>query len=422
MTLLRSRALVAVALDSFREAKDRKISRVLFALSLVIAGLMATLGYREVEPAAFLRGALAGATLPSGAPLVVRSATKTPEGARGASVEAEIAVEPSPSVPVGFAEDALDQLVEAALRRALEDRGVRVDSVAPLARRRLGAREPHSGYALRCGWADPLDVGGLMRISAAGLTEFDLVFGEGSMGVAFSARYFIANLENFIGNALAGWFGIIIAIVATAGFVPSLLQGGTTHLFLAKPAPRWVFLLGKYLGGVAFVAFHATLLAALVATAVFARTGWFDARFLLVGPILAGLFAIVYAISCVAAVLFETPVVSVLLALGFWLGCSVVAFAKHDLPKIEGPTGARLEIPKPLLAAIDAAYWVLPKPRDLGQLAASVTLEGREPPEIARLERDLKPRIDFPKSAASSAAFTAALLAAGCVVFRRRDY
>src|SRR5207237_349973 len=84
-------------------------------------------------------------------------------------------------------------------------------------------------------------------------------------------------IEGVVSQVLAGWAGLIVVLVATAGFVPSMLTGGTAHLFLAKPVRRSTLLLGKYAGGVAFVAMHASIVTVLVVLAVYLRSGWFPA-------------------------------------------------------------------------------------------------------------------------------------------------
>jgi hypothetical protein len=413
------RALGAVAHDAFREARDRKVSRVLLVLSVALAAGIACVGFREKEPGEFVAALARRALSPYAVEPRVVSVERRETGAarRSGRIHAVIALSPADG-PGARDEPPPAGVAVAAVARALERRGLRVES----------SGEGAGGIELTCAYDDALDVVGLMNLRIAGLAEVDLDFGRAAGDPAladlatFSARYFLATIEGVVAGIVAGWAGIIVAVVATAGFVPSMLQPGTAHLLLARPNRRAVLLLGKYAGGVAFVFAHATLLVALVAAAIFARTGWFDARFLLVAAVLAGLFAIVYAVSCVAGVIFESATTAALLALGFWLGCWAVGTAKYSLPAMRDAVGKQIEVPAALERAVEAAYWVLPKTTDLGRLADRIAHEGREPPPVVAFTRRARPQIDFAASLATSAAFTAALLAAGCWVFARRDY
>jgi hypothetical protein len=62
---------------------------------------------------------------------------------------------------------------------------------------------------------------------------------------------------------LAGWVadgvGLLLALMWTAGFLPSFLEPGAVSVLLTKPVPRWSLLAGKVLGVFAFVAFQSAL-------------------------------------------------------------------------------------------------------------------------------------------------------------------
>lgn len=396
------RALYALGRDSFREARDRAVSRVLVILSVVLAGVVACFGFKPVEARDFF-----GHVLRSGG-YEVRDVKEVAARGRGRAFRVEVGLRGASDVDA--AEEAR---IERTVRRALEARRIRVESLSS------AADADGRRIEIACGFDDALDVPGLMRVSVAGLFEIPLDFGrtEGLelMG-PLSARTFLTFvIENTIAGLFGGWVGIIIALVATAGFVPSMLQPGTSHLLLAKPVPRAVLLVAKYLGGVAFVLYHALVIAALVAAAIFARTGWLDTRFLLVAPLLAGLFAIIYAVSCTLGVIFESPVTSILLALGFWFGCWGIATAREVMAHTE------VKVPVAATRVVDAVYWILPKTSDLGRLSERIVNEGRETPMLAELLRKA-PKPDFRKSLATSAAFTAVMLGLGCYVFRKKDY
>jgi len=164
------------------------------------------------------------------------------------------------------------------------------------------------------------------------------------------------------------------------------------------------------------------VLCTLCALAIFARTGWFDWRLPACAPIVAAVFAVLYAVSCLAAVAFENGIVAIFVALIFWVGCWGVGVARNELPAIGEVAGERLELPPALARSVEVAYQVLPKTREAGHLIERLLLQGREPPALAAPSAKLRPEIDIAASAASSAAFVIVILAIACLVFARRDY
>ena len=60
-------------------------------------------------------------------------------------------------------------------------------------------------------------------------------------------------LELLLAGGIAGTLGLLLALVWTAGFVPTFLEPSAASVLLAKPVARWQLLLGKYLGVLTFV-------------------------------------------------------------------------------------------------------------------------------------------------------------------------
>ena len=76
---------------------------------------------------------------------------------------------------------------------------------------------------------------------------------------------------------LAAWVvhvaALLTALTATAGMLPAFLAPHSASVLLAKPAPRPLLLAGKFLGVLAFVAFHAAVLVGGSWLALAARSG-----------------------------------------------------------------------------------------------------------------------------------------------------
>ena len=173
---------------------------------------------------------------------------------------------------------------------------------------------------------------------------------------------------------LAGWVadaaGLILALIWTAGFLPSFLEPGAVTILLAKPIPRWSLLAGKFAGVVLFVAFQTTVFIALTWLALALRTGYWDLRYFLCIPLLILNFAVFYTFSVMLAVATRSTVASAFGSIAFWLICFAVNFGRHAqalLPEMKGvaPTFGRV---------LDFGYWLLPKPLDF-HLVLMQTLE-----------------------------------------------
>jgi len=172
-----------------------------------------------------------------------------------------------------------------------------------------------------------------------------------------SVRYVQLLLAGFVGDTI----GVLLALLWTAGFLPTFLEPQSATVLLAKPAPRWAILLGKYLGVVLFVAFQAGAFVGLTWLALGLSTGVWNAEYWLAVPLLVINFAVFYSVSTFLAVWTRSTVASAFGVLLFWALCWAVNYTHHRL----------IAFPPPGLADgsslfLDIGYWILPKPLDLG--------------------------------------------------------
>jgi ABC-type transport system involved in multi-copper enzyme maturation permease subunit len=196
---------------------------------------------------------------------------------------------------------------------------------------------------------------------------------------------------NFLYSIFASWvgglLGILTALVWTSGFVPESLQPSAASVLLAKPVPRWLFLAGKYLGVICFVALHVTIFFLGTWFALGIRTGYWQAEYLIGIPLTIFQFALVFSFTVLIATLFRSTMACVIGGVVFWFICYAINFGRHfaivyaDLH----PAGPPLSDVTLFLA--DAGYWLLPKPIDLTILLersmhlsdVKATFEGQQP-------------------------------------------
>ncbi len=184
---------------------------------------------------------------------------------------------------------------------------------------------------------------------------------------------------------LAGWavhvVGLLLALVLTAGTLPAFFDARTAMVLLTKPVGRATLLMGKFLGVLAFIAVHAILLVGGLWLALAARSGNWDAAFLLCAPLLVLHFGVFFGFSAMIASATRNTAACVFGTVVFWLLCWAMNFGRHTAVSSLDPHTLA-----PVFSwTIDAAYWVLPKPLDFQLALASWT--SHKEPEIAGLSQ-----------------------------------
>lgn len=162
-----------------------------------------------------------------------------------------------------------------------------------------------------------------------------------------------------------GWQGIILAIIATAGFFPAFIERGSIDVLLSKPMPRWQIFLGKYFGSMVFVFVQALIFVILTFVVVGLRWGAWLPGYLWAIPLVVLLFSYIYCVSVWVAVHLRSTVAAVLISLGAWMmfaGVQTTVDAFEAYP--------RFQRYQTVYTAFRAARWIVPKTQDITYLAA----------------------------------------------------
>ena len=166
-------------------------------------------------------------------------------------------------------------------------------------------------------------------------------------------------LQLVLVDFVAGTLGVGLALIWTAGFLPTFLEPSAATVLLAKPVPRWSLLAGKYLGVLLFFAFQATVFVGGTWLALGARSGLWDLTYLWCLPILVMHFAVFFTFSVFLAVWTRSTVTCVFGSLVFWVLCFGMNFGHHEALAL----GRGLD--PTFNAILEGGYWFLPKPWDL---------------------------------------------------------
>jgi ABC-type transport system involved in multi-copper enzyme maturation permease subunit len=188
----------------------------------------------------------------------------------------------------------------------------------------------------------------------------ELAFGAIRIPLARDKATAVRTVEFHLAGWIADGAGLLLALIWTAGFLPSFLEPSAASVLLAKPVPRWSLLAGKFLGVLVFVAAQNALFVAGTWAALGIRTDVWDPTYFVCVPMLLLHFAVFYSFSAMLAVMSRSTVVCVLGSIMFWLFCMAMNSGRHwmhVLPEF----GAM----SPLFSFfLDAGYWILPKPLD----------------------------------------------------------
>ena len=246
----------------------------------------------------------------------------------------------------------------------------------------------------------------------------------GTFSVAFGAirlRQFrdgqaeVVFLQTVLAKWGAGAVGLLLVLLWTSGFLPEFLDPRAATVLLAKPVPRWSLLAGKYLGVLAFVAFQASVFVGGTWLALGLATDVWHPAYLLTVPLLVLEFAVLYSVSVLLAVWTRNTVICVFGTLLFWALCSSIDVSRHAAVAAGRVPETRAQ------AAVQAAYWVLPKPADVVLLLDGVLHSDRHfqgPPRQQALEKAVGPEL----SLLTSLLFTGAVLGLAGRRFVTREY
>ena len=234
----------------------------------------------------------------------------------------------------------------------------------------------------------------------------------------------------WIMDVILGSVGIILAIIATAGFFPALMERGVIEVVLSKPMPRWKLFLGKYLGGLTFVLFHATVFVVLTFLVVGFRWGAWLPGYLLSIPLVVLLFSYLYCVSVLVTVMSRSTVAAVLLTLGAWIAFTGVQSINDVF--IMFPEWQKHET---YYRASGVARWIVPNTQDVlynakkwSRAASALDMmpepdeQSREMVDSARDIEDARMAIPAVYTIGSSLLFEAAVVLLAMWKFTRRDY
>lgn len=234
-------------------------------------------------------------------------------------------------------------------------------------------------------------------------------------------------------DTTVGTLGILLAVIATAGFIPSFLEQGAIEVTLSKPISRPLLFLGKYVSALVFVFVVATLFIVASFLVIGLRWGVWLPGYLLCIPLMVLLFSFIYCISALVGVRTRSTLAAVFITLGAWFFIAGIQSADdtfYVLPELQAYRNGTVH------RAIQVARWVLPKTQDVSYLAlewagagsSADIVPSAETPEEEQMVaaavslEDRRRKLSPVMTIGSSLLFEAVFVLWGMYIFCRQDF
>jgi len=193
-------------------------------------------------------------------------------------------------------------------------------------------------------------------------------------------------------------FGMFLAVFASSGLIPSVLEPGRIELLLSKPLSRTHILLGRYAGNVLVVFANSVYLVMGVWIILGVKTGIWSPVFLIAIATTTFIFAVLLAVVVLIGVLFESAALSTMVAVALMIVSPILAQTSMMMRLLSSEWSRNLW---------QVLYYSLPKVYEIGK----ITLDAIQ----SRTFGGFMP-------VWTSALFGALILGAALAIFDRRDF
>lgn len=235
--------------------------------------------------------------------------------------------------------------------------------------------------------------------------KIDLVEGAISfMGIESTTRH-IWDIRHFV-NVSYSWVSIVLyiwgtflAVFASAGLIPTVLEAGRISLLLSKPISRPMLLLGRYSGNFLVVATNHIYLICSIWLIIGIKTHIWEPRFLLAIPISLFIFSVLLCVVVLVGVVTESSALSVMVPVALMLISAILAARDLVLKLLSSEFSRNLWM---------VLYWIVPKVYDLGNAMKQIILYDREANILTPIR--------------TSAIFGVVVLCCAVAVFQKRDF
>jgi ABC-type transport system involved in multi-copper enzyme maturation permease subunit len=214
----------------------------------------------------------------------------------------------------------------------------------------------------------------------------------------YDIRRFVNLSCAWVSTTLYIW-GTFLAVFASSGLIPSVLEPGRIALLLSKPLTRATLLLGRYAGNLLVVLINHIYLIGSIWIIIGLKTGIWETRFLVAIPISVFTFSVLLCVVVLFGVLSESAALSTMVAVALMLVSAILAQRSFVVRLLDSEWSRQLWL---------ALYWFIPKVFDLGNALRQIILLDRQ--------------VDLLTPVLTSAAFGLGVMIMAIHLFRRKDF
>jgi ABC-type transport system involved in multi-copper enzyme maturation permease subunit len=200
-----------------------------------------------------------------------------------------------------------------------------------------------------------------------------------------------------IATFLYTW-GMFLAVFASAGLIPAVLEPGRIELLLSKPVSRTHILLGRYLGNMLVVGSNVVYLVIAVWIILGVKTNIWKVSFLASIATTLFIFAVLLTVVVLMGVLFQSTALATMVAVGLMIMSPILAQTTTVMKLLSSEWSRQMW---------RGLYYVLPKVYDMGHMTLGLIRNGN---------------YDWWMPVWTSALFGIAVLSAALALFQRKDF
>ncbi len=237
----------------------------------------------------------------------------------------------------------------------------------------------------------------LLRIDiVSGATATIAIFGRQTRANPDVERV-VRGVYGAIATFLYTW-GMFLAVFASAGLVPSVLEPGRIELLLSKPLSRTHILLGRFAGNVLVIALNTTYLVLGVWIILGIKTGIWSPAFLIAIATTTFIFAVLLAVVVLIGVTFESAAAATMISVALMIISPILAQTSLMMRLLSSEWSRNVW---------RVLYESLPKVYEIGKMTLDA-IQSRTFTGFAPIW--------------TSAVFGAVMLGAALAIFARRDF
>jgi ABC-type transport system involved in multi-copper enzyme maturation permease subunit len=162
-------------------------------------------------------------------------------------------------------------------------------------------------------------------------------------------------------------FGMFLAVFASAGLVPSVLEPGRIELLLSKPISRAHLLLGRYLGNIVVVSLNSIYLVLGVWTILGVKTGIWSPMFLIAIATTTFIFAVLLAVVLLVGVVLESAAAATMITVALMIISPILAQTSMMMRLLSSEWSR---------GVWRTLYYIFPKVYELGEITLNAIQSG----------------------------------------------